>query len=121
MIPVITHDSLRLPGIVHGFFTRAGGVSTGLYASLNCGIGSHDARERVMENRARVCTALGVAADRLATPYQVHGTKAVVLETPGRPARDRKRTPWSPITQASRSASAPPTAVGSFSPTQRQG
>ena len=77
----LTHDLLALPGISHGFFTREGGVSTGLYASLNCGVGSRDERAHVMENRARVTEALGVAADRLATPYQVHGTDAVIVET----------------------------------------
>ncbi len=81
MIPFLTHDSLRLPGIAHGFFTRLGGVSGGLYASLNCGIGSHDDRAHVLENRARVTATLGVAADRLVTPYQVHGTDAVVVAT----------------------------------------
>jgi YfiH family protein len=58
-----------------------GGVSTGFYASLNCGVGSGDDRALVMANRARVTEALGVAADRLATPYQVHGTDAAAVET----------------------------------------
>ncbi len=86
----LTHASLALPGIRHGFFTRAGGVSTGLYASLNCGIGSEDTREHVMENRARVTAALGVGADRLATPYQVHGTEAVIVETAWKPGEGPK-------------------------------
>ena len=83
----LTHDLLALPGISHGFFTREGGVSTGLYASLNCGVGSGDERGLVMENRARVTEALGVAADRLATPYQVHGTDAVIVETAWEPGQ----------------------------------
>jgi hypothetical protein len=70
-----------LPGIRHGFFTRAGGVSAGLYASLNCGIGSKDDRAHVLENRRRVTAALGAGADRLATPYQVHSADVVVVET----------------------------------------
>ena len=86
----LTHPSLALPGIRHGFFTRAGGVSTGLYASLNCGIGSEDARGLVMENRARVSAALGVAAHRLATPYQVHGTEAVIVEAAWEPGNGPK-------------------------------
>src|SRR5690349_5192425 len=74
----LTHPLLdSLPGIRAGFFTRQGGVSTGLYRSLNCGTGSKDDRASVLENRARVTAALGVPADRLATPYQVHGTDAV--------------------------------------------
>ncbi|MEX2318558.1 MAG: laccase domain-containing protein, partial [Bauldia sp.] len=70
-----------LPGIRHGFFTRAGGVSAGLYASLNCGIGSKDERANVLENRRRVAAALGGSAERLATPYQVHSADVVVVET----------------------------------------
>lgn len=74
----LTHPLLSaLPGIRYGFFTREGGVSTGIYRSLNCGTGSKDDRAAVMANRARVTAALGVPADKLATPYQVHGTDAV--------------------------------------------
>lgn len=61
-----------LPGIAHGFFTRRGGVSTGIYQSLNCGAGSDDKPENVQENRARVLTEF--AAPNLTTVYQVHGT-----------------------------------------------
>jgi YfiH family protein len=71
-----------LPGIRHGFFTRAGGVSDGFYASLNAGLGSRDAPERVAENRARMAAALGVARDRLITAYQVHSPKVVVATEP---------------------------------------
>jgi len=69
-----------LEGIRHGFFTREGGVSTGLYAGLNTGLGSGDERAAVIENRARVAAALGVAPERLATPHQVHSPTAVVVE-----------------------------------------
>ncbi len=90
MTPFLTHDLLALPGIAHGFFTRAGGVSSGIYASLNCGTGSKDERALVMENRARVTAALGVAADRLATPYQVHGTEVVVVKDVWAPGKGPK-------------------------------
>ena len=90
MTPFLQHPTLTLPGIAHGFFTRDGGVSEGIYASLNCGIGSNDERARVMENRARVTAALGVAADRLATPYQVHGAAAAIVETAWAPGRGPK-------------------------------
>jgi YfiH family protein len=80
MIPVIRDERLSLPGISHGFFTRGGGVSRGIYASLNCGIGSNDDRELVIENRSRVATAIGVFPEKLATPYQVHGTNAVPVD-----------------------------------------
>jgi polyphenol oxidase len=75
-----------LPAIRHGFFTRQGGVSEGLYASLNTGLGSNDFRERVMENRARVAAAVGVAADRLVTCYQSHSPDVFVAEQPWAPA-----------------------------------
>lgn len=80
MIPRLTHETLVLPGIAHGFFTRAGGTSGGIYASLNCGLGSEDDRSRVLDNRSRVAGALGVADTSLATPHQVHGTDAVAVD-----------------------------------------
>jgi len=80
MTPFLADPRLSaLPGIRHGFFTRAGGVSSGIYAGLNCGVGSKDNRGLVEENRRRAMQALGVAADKLATPYQVHGTTAVMV------------------------------------------
>jgi YfiH family protein len=78
----LTDARLALPGIRHGFFTRQGGVSEGIYASLNCGLGSADDQARVTENRGRVAGAIAAAHDRLATPYQVHGTRAIVVEAP---------------------------------------
>ncbi|HWC92595.1 MAG TPA: peptidoglycan editing factor PgeF [Pseudolabrys sp.] len=74
--------ALKLPGIRHGFFTRAGGVSQGVYESLNGGVGSHDAADSVTENRARMAAALGVPPERLLTPYQIHSPTVVVAETP---------------------------------------
>ena len=67
-------------GVVHGFFTRRGGVSQGLYASLNTGLGSEDDRMLVTANRARVTEALQVAKDRLATPYQIHSADVEVVD-----------------------------------------
>jgi len=75
----LTAESLRLPGVAHGFFTRLGGVSQGVYASLNVGVGSRDATEAVTENRARAAAALGVAPERLAVPYQIHSPDAVAI------------------------------------------
>jgi YfiH family protein len=83
-------DALALPGIRHGFFTREGGVSSGIYASLNCGIGSNDDRAVVLENRARVTATLGAPAERLATPYQVHGTTTVTVTEPWQPGEGPK-------------------------------
>ncbi|HOV03887.1 MAG TPA: peptidoglycan editing factor PgeF [Kaistiaceae bacterium] len=76
----LTAPTLDHAGIRHGFFTRRGGVSDGIYRSLNCGLGSSDDRTLVLENRGRVCDALGVARDRLATPYQVHSPTALVTD-----------------------------------------
>jgi YfiH family protein len=69
-----------VPGVRHGFFTRMGGVSDGLYASLNGGLGSSDTREHVSENRARMAAALGVAAADLLTPFQVHSPDVAVAD-----------------------------------------
>lgn len=67
-----------MPGVAHAFFGRTGGVSTGIYASLNCGPGSGDAHEAVMENRRRALARLLPGDDaRLVTLYQVHGSDTV--------------------------------------------
>ena len=71
-----------LASVAHGFFTRRGGVSTGLYASLNCGPGSRDEAEAVAANRARVAAAMGVAPARLLTLHQVHSARVVIAEGP---------------------------------------
>src|SRR6202161_259518 len=81
---MIALASLSFPGIRHGFFTREGGVSAGLYASLNCGFGAKDEPARVAETRARAMKNLDLAAADLATAKQVHGTEAVVVEKPWR-------------------------------------
>jgi YfiH family protein len=81
---MITLDTLARPGIAHGFFTREGGVSEGLYASLNCGFGSGDAAENVAENRARAMQRLAVAPEALVTCYQVHSPAVVEVDTPWR-------------------------------------
>jgi len=71
-----------LDRIRHAFFTRSGGVSQGVYASLNGGVGSNDAPDKVAENRARMATTLGVNPDRLLTPYQIHSSDVVVADKP---------------------------------------
>lgn len=67
-------------GVTHGFFTRGGGTSQGIYAALNCGLGSKDAPEDVMRNRKRVAEHLG--ARDVVTPYQIHSAEVVVAEAP---------------------------------------
>lgn len=68
--------------ITHGFFTRQGGVSDGVYASLNCGYGSGDGVERVRANRQAAMALLGFGADDLATAYQVHSATVARVERP---------------------------------------
>ena len=79
-LEVITSDALAR--MRHGFFTRRGGASSGLFASLNCGFGSTDRRETVATNRKRVADALGISPKRLATVHQVHSARALATETP---------------------------------------
>ena len=69
----------------HGFFTREGGVSDGIYTSLNGGIGSDDHREKVLENRRRVASALKVKTENLITPYQIHSPNVIVVSQPWKP------------------------------------
>jgi len=79
-LEAITSDALA--GTPHGFFTRRGGVSSGLYAGLNCGGGSDDQDEAVAINRSRVAAALEVPPDRLVTIHQTHSADAVTVEGP---------------------------------------
>lgn len=69
-----------LPGIRHGFFTRHGGVSEGLYASLNVGAGSDDNPAHIIENKRRVAEAMGVAPERLLSLYQIHSDRVVSVD-----------------------------------------
>ena len=71
-----------LQHIRHGFFTRTGGVSQGVYASLNGGVGSKDEPAQVAANRARMAEALGVAPEHFLTPYQIHSPDVVVADAP---------------------------------------
>ena len=75
----------KLARIRHAFFTREGGVSRGVYTSLNGGVGSSDAPDNVAENRARMAAALGVAPERLLTAYQIHSPDVVVATMPWTP------------------------------------
>lgn len=79
-LPTIQSDTLNAPGVAHAFFTRQGGVSTGVYASLNGGVGSQDERAHVMENRARMAATLGVPAENLLIPFQIHSADALIVD-----------------------------------------
>jgi YfiH family protein len=76
----ITHPLLDRSGVRHGFFTRQGGVSTGLYEGLNTGVGSSDDPAAVAENRRRVAGDFGGGPDDIAACYQIHSAVARVAE-----------------------------------------
>jgi len=86
--PLLADNLADTGGIAHGFFTRHGGVSDGIYASLNCGIGSKDAAAAVAENRRRVVEHLG--ARDLVSAHQVHGVTALAVSA-GWPGDARPR------------------------------
>jgi YfiH family protein len=95
MLEVITADALA--PVRHGFFTRKGGASSGIFAGLNCGPGSSDMAEAVEINRARVAAEMGVSPDALVTLHQTHSADVLTLDRPpaGRPRADAMvtRTP----------------------------
>lgn len=76
-------EAAALKGVRHGFFTRRGGVSRGLFASRNCGFGSGDEAALVAENRARAVTDL--KTDALVTTYQCHSARCVTVTEPWAP------------------------------------
>lgn len=75
-------QALEGSGIAHGYFTKNGGVSHGLYATLNAGLGSKDVPELVLENKRRIAAHLGVEADHLTNCYQIHSADAVIVSKP---------------------------------------
>ena len=82
MLEVITSDVL---GVRHGFFTRKGGASSGIFAGLNCGTGSTDQSEVVAINRARVADWVGVDQAHLLTVHQIHSATAIAITAPPLP------------------------------------
>ena len=75
-LEIITSEMLTTP---HGFFTRKGGASSGIFAGLNCGAGSSDMADAVQINRARVSSAMDVEPDHLITVHQVHSAKVLAV------------------------------------------
>ncbi len=80
MIDAIEVETLKAPGLTHGFFTRRGGVSQGVYESLNGGVGSNDDPACVAENLRRMATHLKVRPGHLLVPYQVHSAAALIVD-----------------------------------------
>ena len=83
----------ELDGVQHRFFTRRGGVSAGLYSSLNCGYGSGDQPDNVRENRRRAAAAFDLADTELLTVHQIHSTDVLAVAqqrwtSPGAPKAD---------------------------------
>lgn len=72
-------ENLAVEGLVHAVFTRLGGVSQGPFASLNVGHDVGDDPEAVAENHTRVYAHLGVSADCVASPQQVHGNRVMLV------------------------------------------
>lgn len=89
MLDIITHPFFA--DLRHGFFTRKGGVSTGVYAGLNCGRGSHDLPDKVEQNRDLVAAAMGVGPSMLASVHQTHSADVVVIRDPADVAQARHR------------------------------
>jgi polyphenol oxidase len=81
-IAIPSYKLSSLLNIKHGFFTREGGVSSGLYSSLNAGQGSNDAPQNVQENRSRVAAYLGIETTHLMSCYQVHSSDVIVVTKP---------------------------------------
>ena len=77
-LEILTSD--QLDGVRHGFFTRRGGVSSGVFRGLNCGLGSSDQAEAVRINRARVAQAMQVDDDALVSVHQVHSPDVVTVD-----------------------------------------
>lgn len=78
----ITTDLEKLKFLQHGFFTRIGGMSEGVYEGLNCAYSSGDKKDHVDANRAKVAETLGVTPENLVTLKQVHSAKAVAVTAP---------------------------------------
>lgn len=87
---ITAQEMARAAGVRHGFFTRQGGVSVGVYASLNCGFGSNDNPAHVAENRAIASRALGLPPEALVTAYQIHSAEVIVADDPWPPTRAPK-------------------------------
>lgn len=86
---ITSPDLAHEPGIRHAFFTREGGVSSGIYASLNGGLGSSDGKAHIAENRARMAKQMGVTRDRLVSVHQVHSPDVAIVTGPWQAERPK--------------------------------
>ena len=81
LTPVRAPELSQISSIRHGFFTRTGGVSSGIYSGLNAGLGSNDVQADIIENRNRIAKWLGESVGDLASPYQVHSSDVVIAQS----------------------------------------
>lgn len=88
-LEIVTSDLLA--PLRHGFFTRKGGASSGIFEGLNCGVGSSDQREAVLLNRARVAAAMEAEPSDLLGMYQVHSAEVAVIDSLPDPEAERPR------------------------------
>lgn len=79
-LEILTSDLLG--DVRHGFFTRRGGVSSGIFAGLNCGAGSSDQAEAVQMNRRLVAEAMEVSPQNLVSVHQVHSADVTIVDGP---------------------------------------
>ena len=77
---IISKKLKKFNTIKHGFFNRKGGVSSGIYKSLNCGIGSHDKKFNVLKNLKIVCKKIGCSTKNLFLLHQIHSNKFVFID-----------------------------------------
>jgi YfiH family protein len=80
MLEILTSDALG--PLRHGFFTRKGGASSGVFEGLNCGTGSSDQAQAVQMNRARVAAAMDLGPDHLVSVHQVHSADVITVSAP---------------------------------------
>lgn len=80
LAPLLSESLSSLDGVRHAFYTRRGGVSAGIYDSLNCGLGSGDDRDSVIENRRRAMAFLDLPEDALATNFQIHSPDVITVD-----------------------------------------
>ena len=96
-LQIITSD--RLASHKHGFFTRHGGVSSGIFKGLNCGAGSSDQSDAVTKNKSLVCDAMGVPLDKLMTVHQIHSAEVIISSDQGIWHKLQRLTQLSPNTK----------------------
>lgn len=82
MLKSLKSETLNMPGVHHAFMTRQGGVSSGLFDSLNAAMEKQDRLEDVLENRRRIATHIGGNIKNLVTARQIHSNKVIVVDQP---------------------------------------